>query len=369
MVTAGDFRTSYREDLKLVRTNWVRGWIVVLLLSLSSLPKLLIDRSLFGVDIPSGLFLGMSLSRVNFALIAIIGAVGLQLLTGYAGLISLGNAALFAVGAVGAAVTANQLHLPFPVAVLAASCFGAGVGAVVGLPSLRVRGLYLLLTTMALQFISAYCFLRYQQQFYGAATGGIGFPDAYLGPFKLADDRAWYFVLLPITMFTLICAKNLLRMRMGRALVAIRDHDVAAASVGINVGATKLKGFAMSSFVVSMAGAFFAFYLSNVSPDTFSLELAIQYVAMIIIGGMGTLLGSVLGALVWQLLPQVIYEFTRAVDPHAPVIGPLVSQQRAQVVDLLLGVIIIVMLIVKPDGLAGMWAGVRRYFQSWPFAT
>lgn len=368
-MASGDFRTSYRADIKLVRTNWARVWILLFAAFVVYLPTVLQQRSILGLELSSAQLLGMNLSRIDFALIAIMGAVGLQLLTGYTGLISLGNAAFFAVGAFAAGVAANQLHLPFPVAVLGAGLFGALVGAVVGLPSLRVRGLYLLLTTMALQFIAAYGFLRYQQTYYGAATGGVGYPEAYVGPLRIGDDRAWYFLLLTLTVLSLVGVKNILRTRMGRALLAVRDQDIAAGAVGVNVGATKIKAFATSSFIVSVAGALFAYYLSNVSQDTFSLELAIQYVAMVIIGGMGSLLGCVLGALLWQLLPQVIYQVTRGVDPGTPMVGTLVNQDRAQVVDVLLGLVIIAMLILKPEGLAGIWASIRRYFRQWPFTT
>ena len=361
-MAGGDYRTSYRDDMKLVHSNWLRAWIVVFGAFLIYLPSVLQQHSFLGLEVTSAELLGMNLSRVDFALIAILGAVGLQLLTGYTGLISLGNAAFFAVGAFAAAVLANQFRLPFPIAVAGAGVFGALVGAAVGLPSLRVRGLYLLLATMALQFIAAYGFLRYQQQFYGAASGGVGFPDAYIGPWKLADDRAWYFLLMPLTVLCLVMTKNLLRTRIGRALVAVRDQDIAAGAVGINVGATKIKAFAASSFIVSVAGALFAFYLSNVSQDTFSLELAIQYVAMVIIGGMGSLLGAILGTVFVVLFPYVIDAVTALLGIAGRLASVIFAVNYAA-----FGLVMILFLAFEPQGLVGLWRRMQSWFLLWPF--
>ena len=368
-MASGTYTTTYRADLKLVRTNWLRGWIVVLVAFLAYLPFVLKQKSLFGIDLTPDQLLGMSVSRVDFALIAVIGAVGLNFLTGYTGLISIGNAAFFAIGALAASVVGNQLHLPFPLAVAAGGLAGAGVGVVVGLPALRVRGLYLLLTTMGLHFIAVYCFLRYQQTFFGSASGGVGYPDASVGPWRLRTDIDWYFLLLGVVVLFLVATKNILRTREGRAMMAVRDQDIAAGAVGVNVGLLKVKAFAASSFIVSVAGALFAYYLTNVGADTFSMLFAIEYAAMIIIGGLGSLLGSVLGALLWTLLPNLLNALTTGVDPATPMVGPLLAKNQPEVADILLGLVIIAMLIFKPEGLAGIVASLRRYFRQWPFTT
>lgn len=368
-MASGTYQTSYRADARLIQTNWLRAWVLVFALFVIYLPFVLKQKSLFGIGLTPQMLLGMSVSRVDFALIAIVGAIGLNLLTGYTGLISIGNAAFYAIGAIGASVAGNQLHLPFPLAVLTGGLAGAAVGVVVGLPSLRVRGLYLLLTTMGLHFITLYVFLRYQHRVFGAASGGVPFPDAWVGPWHLKNDIDWYFTLVVVVAVVLLAAKNIVRTRAGRALVAVRDQDIAAGAVGINVGRTKVQAFVLSSFIVSSAGAIFAYYLGSAGPETFSLGFAIQFIAMVIIGGLGTLLGAVLGALLWTLLPQVLNVVTQSLDPATPIAGPILAQHQPEVADLLLGVIIIVMLIWKPDGLAGIWISIRRYFRQWPFTT
>ena len=175
-------------------------------------------------------------------------------------------------------------------------------------------------------------------------------------------------LLVAAALFVLV-TRNLLKMREGRAFVAIRDHDVAAASLGVDPARIKLKAFAVSSFMVSVAGALYAYNLGNATSDNFSLNFAISFYAMIIIGGMGSLLGAVLGAILWQLLPQVLQTVSDSVGPSTPVVGDLFAKYQAQSVSIILGVVIILILMFKPAGLNGIWLGVRRSVVRWPYTS
>ncbi len=311
--------------------------------------------------------LGIGSANLDFALIAVIGAVALNLLVGFTGLLSMGHAAFLALGAFGAGLLGVQEHVPFWITVLACGAMGGVVGTVVGLPSLRLRGLYLLLSTLAFQFIALYLFLEYQLHNFGPA--GINYPYPTLGPWTFSDSTHWFYLLLACAVLTVLFVRNLLRSREGRAFVAIRDSDVAASAAGINVSMVKLKAFATSSVIVSMAGALYAYYLGNASQDTYTLDLVIGYYAMIIIGGLGSLNGCVLGALLYSLLPAVLTQLSGAVGPNAPVIGGLLANHQADVTSLVFGVLILVILVLRPAGLASMWEAVRGSIRRWPYSS
>ncbi len=365
-MASGQFVTSYRQDQRLVKTNFTRFWWLVLAVVVVYLPFVFESRSVFGLELSNTQLLGMSLVQINFALIAIIGAVGLNLLTGYTGLISLGNAAFFAIGAIGAGVTGVQWGWPFLAVLVSAGTLGAVCGVIVGLPSLRLRGLYLLMATLGLHFIANYAFLRYQNKYFGPV--GISFADPDIFGWTLSTDVRWYFVLLAVVAIVMLVTKNLLRSREGRAFVSVRDMDIAAGSVGINVAATKLRSFGLSSFMVSVAGALYVYYLTNAQQEIFSLVLAIQYIAMIIIGGLGSMPGAVFGALLWSLRPQVIDTFSELLE-SIPVVGEPMAENSAQLNNIILGLVIMLVLVLKPEGLNGIWTSIKRFFRQWPYTT
>lgn len=366
-MASGQFVVSYRDDHKLIRTNFVRFWWAVLAVVLLYLPFVFQSRSFLGVSLTNTQLLGMSLTQINFALIAVLGALGLNLLIGYTGQISLGNAAFYAIGAIGAGVTGVQWGWPLPLVLLSAGLLGAVCGVIIGIPALRLRGLYLLIATLGLHFIANFAFLQYQNRYFGAV--GVSFEDPHLFGWLIDTHLKWYFILLVIVVASLVGSKNLLRSREGRAFVSVRDQDIAAASTGINVAATRLRSFAFSSFLVSVAGALYVMYLSNAQQEIFSVLLAIQFIAMIIIGGLGSLTGAVFGALLWTLLPQVIDTASSTVSPTTPLVGTLLNQHSAQLNNIVLGLVIVLVLIVKPDGLNGMWKSVQRAFRQWPYTT
>jgi branched-chain amino acid transport system permease protein len=325
--------------------------------ALIHLPFVLANRSIFGFQLSNMQLLNIGLAQLNLTLIAIMGAVSLNYLTGCAGLVSIGHAAFFAVGTMAAAATGVQLGLPFLATLLAAIIAGALAGLVAGLPSLRVRGLYFVLSTMALHFIVVFAFAEYQYAAFGVV--GITFQEPSIFGFALNSSIRWYFFLLPIVCLSYLAFRNSLRRREGRALLALRDNELAAAASGVDVRILRLKAFAFSSAVAALAGALQAYFLSTVSTEHYSLNLAISFIAMIIIGGMGSLAGSVVGAVVWLLLPAVLSGFAGQASPSGSAFAKFLSEYRPQLVNLIFGTLVTLLLIYAPGGIASAFTSFK----------
>mgnify|MGYP006289219375 CR=1 FL=1 len=333
--------------------TWRRWALGALALgALLYLPTLLTERAIFGVRLSNMQLLNLGLTQINLMLIAMLGALSLNYLTGCAGLISIGHAAFYAAGAMAAAVFGTQLGLPFPLVLLASGLAGAAVGVLAGLPSLRVQGLYFVLSTMAVHYLVNFVFLEYQ--FHVFDVVGIPYPTPNLFGFELNTPRRWYFFLLALVAFTYVGLSNTLRSRQGRALLAMRDHERAAMSVGVDVSVLRIKAFGLTSAIAGVAGALYAYYLSNATSESFGISFAIQFIAMIIIGGMGSLKGALIGAAVWLLLPSVIAGFAVEIGRGPGILGSLLGEHRAQFVQLIFGLLVIVLLIFAPRGLAGL---------------
>lgn len=367
-MTRASFNSTYRQDNRLIQTYTRWFWVIVLVLVTLYLPHVLTAHDVFGLSVTNNQVLGLSLSQINTTLITMIAAIALNVLTGYTGLISVGNAGFFALGAGVGGFLSVQHHVPFLVALVAAGIAGALVGVIVGVPSLRVRGLYLLLATLAFQQIASYLFLKYQKANFGE-VGVVFKAPVVVGGWSLNSDRRWFYFLLVLVALTIIGAINLLRTREGRALVAIRDQDIAAASAGINVALVKLKVFGLTSAVITVAGALYGWYLGIAESGVYTIAFAIQFVAMIIIGGLGSINGAVLGALVIQLLPQVIKTLSSTVGTDAPLIGGTLANNAPQVNDIVLGLVIILIVIFKPGGLNAIWVSCKRFFVRWPYTS
>jgi branched-chain amino acid transport system permease protein len=379
-MSSSAFSTSYRREFRLVRTNAMRVWAVLLVAVALYLPWVVQDKSLFGLELSKHMLLNINMTTVNIALVAMVGALGLNILTGYTGLISIGNAGFFALGAIVAAFLGGTREawpsLPFPLVVLAAGVVGAIVGAIIGLPSYRIRGIYLLLATLSFHFIMVWLFLKFQVTWYG--FGGIQFatPADFLGidldlttSSRVPEDVRWYYFFLGCVVVSFLCAKNLFRTRQGRAFVAVRDQPIAAAMAGIDVPRIRVTSFALSSFLVTAIGAAYAWYLGAASPDTFTLLFAIQFIAMIVIGGEGSLLGTALGALLWSLIPTALIAFSEMAGGVAPSIDETVLKWQTQITNIIFGVLIVLVMIFNPTGLAGIWARVKRSIVRWPYTT
>ena len=329
-------------------------WWAVAIALLCYLPLLLTDRSIFGIRLSNMQLLNIGLTQVNLMLIAMLGALSLNYLTGCAGLISIGHAAFYCVGAMAGAITGSQWGWPFPLVLLAAALAGAVAGLLAGLPSLRVRGLYFVLSTFAVHYIVVFMFQEYQFKFFDVV--GVPYKPAAFGLLELSTPIRWYFFLLPLVAFVYWLLRNSLRSREGRALMAMRDHELATTAVGVDVRILRLKAFAFSSAIAAMAGALHAYYLTNVTAEIFNISFAIQFIAIIIIGGMGSLGGSLVGAAVWLLLPSIITGFASQAGGSS-----LFTEHKAQLVQVIFGTMVILLLIFAPGGIAqiGKQLGAR----------
>lgn len=341
----GDLRETYRHDEALWQTPTVRAWLAVLAVALIAFP--------FGVNayvVGLGCLLGIHM----------IAAAGLNIMTGYTGLISLGHAAFMGVGCYTAAWFAQRgvpVYLTLPLAGLVA----AALGLVVGIPSLRIKGLYLAVATLAMQFLLVFVFREWD-----SVTGGVrgvNVPPAEVFGFELNNDRRMYGLIAVCAVLLLVAARNLFRTRIGRAFVAIRDKDISAEVLGIDLFRYKLTAFAIGSFYAGVAGALLGYFYRAMTPEYFTLKLSVFYLAVIIVGGLGSMLGTILGALFMTLVPELLRSVVAAIAQWLPRATEVLSPLQ----ELVFGLLIIGFLVFEPHGLLEIWRRVRRYFHLWPF--
>jgi branched-chain amino acid transport system permease protein len=347
-VPAGHFQVSYRGDLSRRKTAFQRGRLVALAVVLIGLPFVV---GSFTLDVSSAI------------LLAVPGALALSLLTGVAGQISLGNAAFMAIGGTTAGLLGGQLHWPFLLVLLSAAVMSGLVGVVVGVPSLRVRGLYLIIATLALQFVISYVVQRVQS----SAVGPAGFllPTAGVGPWAISTPTAWYFVLLTYAALVTMIHVNIVRTRIGRAWAVIRDRDIAAEIIGIPVARYKINAFVVTSVLIGVQGALLAYFLGLVTYDMFTLPVAISYVAMIIIGGLGSHVGAIYGASFVTALP---YLLPKLLDHLPPALSSHLENYIFDVQTFLYGLLVVLFLLFEPRGIAEITRRARQYFVLWPFS-
>jgi branched-chain amino acid transport system permease protein len=358
-------RTSYAQEVALLDTGAKRAALGVLLAFSLTLPWLMTDEWLI---------------LLASACIAAIGAIGLNIVTGYAGQVSLGHAFFLAIGAytaaaisgdpdgrtIGFGVTEMLIWLP------AAGIVAALAGVIVAPLATRLRGLYLAIVTLGLVFLGAHVLTEWD-----SLTGGpgVGRPPAVPVVFGYRLDTAdavftreqkLFLLMFVLLALFALAARNLARSKVGRAFAAIRDRDVAAGIIGVSLAKYKTIAFAVSSFYAGCAGALLYSVSGFMDPGSFNLLLSVQYVAMVLIGGAGTISGSILGAFFLVLLPRLTRELPEYV--------PFISAQAAETpnvyqLDLVLyGVLIIVFLIFEPRGLFGLWIRARNYWKAWPFS-
>jgi branched-chain amino acid transport system permease protein len=296
------------------------------------------------------------LDLANQVLLASIGALALMLLTGFAGLISLGTAGLLGAGAYTVGVLVREVGAPFWVTLPAAAVVGAGLGLIFGLPSLRLRGLYLAISTLGLHFVVVYLGGEYEAR--EVLSTGVMIDSPSLGRFTLTSGRAWYFVLLAFAAFALLVSVNLQRSRTGRAWRALRERDVVAGALGINVQRFKLLAFMITATMTTVAGALFAYFRNFVSIDAFSLYLTVQYVAMIIIGGMGSIPGALLGS-------GFVILFPYGIEAIAGYLPARFSNMVFALDYAAFGVVMILFLLLEPAGLMGIWQRMRHAIATW----
>ncbi|WP_431473202.1 branched-chain amino acid ABC transporter permease [Ornithinimicrobium sp. W1665] len=304
------------------------------------------------------------LSIVNTILIAVIGAVGLNILVGYTGQISLGQGGFLAVGAYSSAILSERMGMPVPLAIASAVVFTAVIGTFFGLPGLRLKGLYLAIATLASQQIIEFIIRRW-----GWLTEDRGFISlSRLDVFgwtlpRESFEQSWYWILVVLAGIAVMAARNLFRTGLGRSFMAVRDQDIAAEAIGVNITRAKLTAFAVSSGFVGLAGALTAHYTETVTWEAFTLNVSIMYLAMIIVGGLGSIAGAVYGAVFMSLLPVLIRELADVVGPAAP----WLSSQLPAIQNAIFGLVIILFLIIEPRGLNRLWERAKEYIRFWPF--
>ena len=320
---------------------------------------------------------GQWLTVALMALIAVVGAVGMMILTGFAGQISLGHAAFLAVGAYTAGTLGMHWQVPFWLGIPAAGVIAAIVGLAIGPFALRLRGLYLAIVTLGLLFLVEHVILTLTDLTGGisgmsvpmhswfvsaeeATTfGDFGKPTT-IGSYEFDFEQKLYFLFLIIAGFSAMCAKNIARSNIGRAMVAVRDHDLAAAVLGVDPGKTKIIAFGISSFFAGIAGAMYAFQQQYITADPFNLAMSVEYIAIIVLGGIGTTFGAVAGAIAFVVLGPLAELF----GEYIPYFNELSGGQQE---TLLFAGIVIGFLIFEPLGLFGIWLRIKRYFMAWPF--
>src|SRR5512146_1720197 len=343
----GEFKTSYAADMAIFDTSFSRGATLLFCAFLLVVP---LFASHYVLDI---------LTRSG---IAVIAALGLNILTGFTGQISLGNAAFLAVGAYTTADLAGKAGLPFPIVIPAAGVIAAMAGMVFGIPSLRLKGLYLAMATLAAHFI-----VEFTASHWDAMTGGvngISVPSAAVGPIVLESDRQLFYLVLPIAAGMVLFARNLFRTKVGKAFIAIRDQDISAEVMGVRVFRYKLLSFAVSSFYVGVAGSLLAYQARIISPENFPITLAIDQLGMIIIGGLGSVQGSIFGAIFITFLPELLRLATGWLSGPFPQLIQLFASLKMGV----FGLIIVLFLMFEPDGLAARWHYIKSYWKLYPFS-
>jgi branched-chain amino acid transport system permease protein len=341
------FRESYREDIKLFHTVWIKSWLTLFVLFLLSLPLWADPYVIY---------------MTNIAGIAVIAAMGLNILTGFTGQISLGHAAFVALGAYSSAILATKTGWPFWASIPAGGLVAALFGVLLGFPCLRLKGLYLAMATMSFGVVIQYTVTHWESLTLGVR--GISMPAPMLFGWSLGDDMRFFYVILVFVVLMTVAAKNLIRTRVGRAFVAIRDRDIAAEVIGVNLTQYKVTSFAISSFYGGIAGGLYSYYTGYLHPENFTILLSIEYIAMIIVGGMGSILGSILGGIFLTIAPDIIKEFAEFLGDHLAFLAGRYDEEWNIAT---FGLLIIVFLIVEPKGLNGIWARIKTCFKNWPY--
>ncbi|BDE68901.1 MULTISPECIES: branched-chain amino acid ABC transporter permease [Delftia] len=340
----GTLKESYIADAALFDSRTQRIWLAVAGALLLLFPFMASDYWLYLACLVS----------INVA-----SATGLNILTGYTGLVSLGQAAFMGLGAYTVAIVQARWGTPVLFNLLAGGFVAMLGGIVVGLPSLRVKGLYLAIATIAASFIAHFLFANLRLT---GGTAGLTLQPATVFGVALDTSFRLYWVIVPVTLLMLLGAANLFRTRTGRAFIAIRDRDISAEVLGIPLLRYKLLSFGLSSFYAGVAGGLWAYFFRVVTPESFPLLMSIFFLAAIIVGGMGSILGSILGAVFMTMVPELLKLIVDLL-PGGSELTVFLSPVRTMV----FGLLIIVFLVFEPQGLAQMWRRLRRFFHLWPF--
>ena len=335
------FKTDYNQDIQLAKHSGHVFWYGLLVLFLLAAPWVIQEYWL---------------AQLTFVLIYAIVGLGLMLLAGFTGLFSLGHAAFLGVGAYTQAIMVNA-GIPFPLAIACAGLLSAAVGMVVGLPALRVKGIYLGMATLSFGFIVEEGMARWESVTGGNA--GLMVNPPAIGSWSLDSTNEFYFLCLVITIGATLCIVNLMRSSTGRAFVAIRDSEISAQSMGIHLARYKTMSFGISAALAGIGGALYAHKIQFLSPEQFSIIQSIDLLLMVVIGGLGSIHGAFLGAIFLIVMPQLI---SIAKDFLPSAIGQATGLQGT-----VYGLMLIGFVLFEPMGLYGRWLKIRTYFQLFPF--
>jgi branched-chain amino acid transport system permease protein len=345
---SGTRNYDYARDMAVLRTKTHWAFFIGFLILLFTAPLYLS---------------GYWLSVFNLIGITIVAITGLNILIGYCGQLSIGHAGFMAVGAYTTGILTGQLHLPFLLGLLCAGLIAGFIGIIFGLPSVRVKGFYLAITTIAAQFIIIWVINHWT-----SVTGGfvgMDVPRASIFGFVFKTEASQFYLIMVIVALCVLLAKNLARGRVGRAFIAIRDNDLAAEVMGINLLYYKLLAFFIGCFLAGIAGALYAHWTGFLNGENFTLTDSILYIGMVIIGGVGTTIGPIMGVVVIRLLQQGIIFISPLVEKTIPALSTGFTTGLGPMV---FGLVIILFLILEPRGLAHRWALFKAAYRLWPFS-
>ena len=347
------YKRTYAEDMALYRLPLTR-WTVIAIAILS-----FVVFPLFATD--------YVLNLANLIAVACLGAIGLNILVGMSGQISIGHAAFMSVGAYTAAVLSVRFNVPWIAAMLAGGVLSAGIGIVIGIPSLRIKGLYLAVATLAAQLIIEWT-INHSTWISGGSGASIYVHKPTLFGYEIKSNRDMYWLILVVLVLGIVFALNLTRSHLGRSFIAVRDRDIAAEIIGINIFGARLTAFGISSFYAGITGVLYTYYYGVANYEAFTLTTSIEFLAMIIIGGLGSVLGSIFGAIFISLVPILLdLGLTRIGMGWFGMEGAKVASISSSLQLMLFGGLIMFFLVVEPDGLNKLWNNIKDYFRVWPF--
>jgi branched-chain amino acid transport system permease protein len=351
LIPSGDFRSTYALDTTIFPTTTSRNAAILGVILICAVPYVFSDYWL-SIMIQIGIF-G-------------IAALGLNILVGFTGQISIGHAAFFLLGAFTSAYLSTKLPIPVFFAIPLSGIITAIVGLIFGLPAARLKGLYLVIATLAAQYILLDFFSR-AEWFTGGSVPAMASPFSIFG-YVLQGDRQYFYVVLAYVIASYILVTNLMRSRDGRALVAIRDHYLSAEIMGINLTKYRTLSFGLAAFFAGISGALYAHYQLVVSNEGFGIERSILFLAMVIIGGTGSIMGTLMGTAFVVLLPESMEWLSHVLKGGAIDRALQLNNNLTFLREIAIGVIIIAFLIFEPDGLAHRWRQIKTYWKLYPFS-
>jgi branched-chain amino acid transport system permease protein len=348
-----DMKRDYYEDIELLTSGAVKFWFAVMIIFLAAFPFI---------------FKNYYVYVANYVAINIIVVLGLNILVGYTGQISLGHAGFFAIGAYGTIVLMTKAHFPFLLALPVAGLIAALFGFILGLPAMRLEGPYLAIATLGFGLTITQIIGRIKAL---GERQGLHTPELTIGPWHLNSDREFYYLLIPLTILLALAARNIIRTKVGRAFISIRDAHIAAETMGVNLMIYKTLAFALSAFYAGVGGGLYAFVLRFVEPELFSLFMSVMFLTMAVVGGLGSMLGPIAGACLLGWLDLQLRNILEI--PYLGAWLRSLSQSYfsltgvSNIQFIVFGSILILIMVFEPLGIFGIWIRIKKYWKTWPF--